>query len=185
MASMDTFTFLFSCLGFCWQPAGRGRGLQPAVHGVLWERKELPVLCRSLLPHSTAGNQLKNHPAPLQPWQELIPPFAAIPLKFPVGMLGSSGAAAARMGHTPFLERLLGCFFFFFEAVFQRGSAGTRREKLGRAQSALDAEMEISEDQTSFSHFQSSPVLARPEKPLPRSFSSGCFDLLLSLFGLS
>lgn len=52
--------------------AGRGRSLQPAVHGVLWERQELPVLSSSQIP--PLGT--------LQPQRESIPLLAAIPLEF-------------------------------------------------------------------------------------------------------
>lgn len=73
---------------------GRARGLQPAVHGELWERKELPVLSSSLLPNSTAGNQLKSRPAALQPQQSFVPSFAAIPL---VGFFSSFLRVRARI----------------------------------------------------------------------------------------
>lgn len=46
-----------------------------------------------------------------------------------------------------------------------RGAARIRWEKLGSVLSALEIEMEISKDQTSFGNFQSYVVFARPENP--------------------
>lgn len=56
---MSKYFSSFSFHGILLAASGKGKG--PAVRGVLWGRKELPVLSSSLLPNSTGGNWLHGH----------------------------------------------------------------------------------------------------------------------------
>lgn len=117
-------------------PAARGRGgsLHAAVHGVLWERKELPVLSSpcSLIPRVAVGSSSRlalQLPGPSKS-------LSLHSIKNPLGKAGSSGAAPGWLSQASgraTIPSSRGSWFLGDGARVQRprGSAGTCREELG------------------------------------------------------